>query len=266
MTSWEFPSSDPIDIFINIAAGSVAVSAEPTELTTVDLRPSKSGRNAEDLVSEVRVSFSDGRLEIIQPKSTSFLRGHAGLDLTVRAPAGSRCTVRTASADVACVGDLTELEAKTASGDVTAASVSGALQVTTASGDVWLEKTGAGVRAQTASGDIRLRVAAGDVSLNTASGDIHVGAASASVDAHTASGDVHISSVTTGYAEVKTVSGDTTIGVAPGAGVYLDLSSLTGRIKSQLEETGENNDVQLRVNCRSVSGDIRITRSSAAAA
>jgi DUF4097 and DUF4098 domain-containing protein YvlB len=266
MSSWEFPTSDPIDIFINIAAGSVAVSAEPTELTTVDLRSSKSWRDGDDQVSGVRVSFENGRLEIVQPKNTSFLRGHGGLDLTVKAPRGSRCTVRTASADVACVGELAELEAQTASGDLTAASVSGALQVTTASGDVWLEKAGAGVRVHTASGDIRLRAAAGDASLDTASGDIHVGSADASVEARTASGDVQISSIAAGHAEVKTVSGDITVAVARGAGVYLDLSSLTGRIKSQLEETGENNDVQLRVTCRSVSGDIRIARASAAAA
>ena len=42
MTSWEFPGSEPIDIFINISAGSVAVSAEPTEVTAVSLRASRS--------------------------------------------------------------------------------------------------------------------------------------------------------------------------------------------------------------------------------
>jgi hypothetical protein len=266
MTSWKFPGSEPIDIFINIPAGSVAVSAEPTEATAVSLQASRSSRNAEQIVADVQVSFDHGRLEIIQPKSASLLRGHTGLDLTVKAPAGSRCTVRTASADVACVGELAELEAKTASGDVTAASVLGRLQVNTASGDVWVENAGATVDLNTASGDIRVRQAAGDVSVHSASGDVSIGLADSSVDANTASGDVKIGSVAAGRASVKTVSGDSVIGVAAGAGVYLDLSSVTGRITNQLAETdGEDDDVALDVNCRSVSGDIRITRASASA-
>jgi len=260
MTSWEFPGSDPIDIIVDIPAGSIAVSAEPTEVTTVSVQPSGHGRRGDDLASEVQVSFARGRLEIIQPKSASFLRGHAGLDLTIKAPAGSRCTARTASADVGCVGDLAELNAKTASGDVTAASVSGRLAVTTASGDVWLENAGAAVDVHTASGDIRLRQAAGDISAHSASGDVSIGTAAASVLANTASGDVEIGSVTAGRTSVKTVSGDTAIGVAAGASTYLDLSSLTGRIKNQLEETDGGDEVGLRVTCRSVSGDIQIAR------
>jgi hypothetical protein len=262
MTSWEFPGSEPIDIFINISAGSVAVSAEPTEVTAVSLRASRSSRNAEQIVADVKVTFEQGRLEIIQPKSSGLLRGHTELDLTVTAPAGSRCTARTASGDIACVGELAELDAKTASGDVTAASVRGRLQVTTASGDVWIENAGATVDAHTASGDIRVRQAGGDISLHSASGDVSVGTADGSVDAHTASGDVEIGSVAAGRASVKTVSGDSVVGVAAGAGVYLDLSSVTGRITNQLDETDASDDVALEVTCRSVSGDIRISRAS----
>jgi hypothetical protein len=261
MASWEFPGSDPIDLIISLGAGSVAVSAEPTEVSTVSLRSSKHGSKADQQIGEVQVTFTEGRLEIIQPRTSGFLRGiNPGLELTVKVPPGSNCSVRTASGDVACVGDLARLDARTASGDVTAASVSGALDVNTASGDVWLENTGATVGVRTASGDIRLRQAAGDVALHTASGDVSVGTAGASVQAFTASGDVQIGSVGSGEANVKTVSGDSKIGVAAGAGVYLDLSSVTGRIKSQLEETESDSDVSLRVICRSVSGDIKISR------
>jgi DUF4097 and DUF4098 domain-containing protein YvlB len=266
MTSWEFPGSDPIDIVVNLAAGSVALSGEATDVTTVNLKSSKSGRPGEEEIAGIQVNFDQGRLHIVQPKVAGFLRNPGSLDLTVRAPAGSRCTVRTANADVACVGDLAELDAKTASGDVTAASVTGSLRVTTASGDVWLENAGAGVAVDTASGDVRLRQAAGDISVNTASGDVRIGTAGASVESSTASGDVHVGSVSSGRASVKTVSGDTVIGVTRGAGVYLDLSSLTGRISSQLEESDSSADVSLEVTCRSVSGDIRIARADATAA
>jgi DUF4097 and DUF4098 domain-containing protein YvlB len=263
MASWEFPGSDPIEIMINIAAGSVAVAAEPTDATTVSLESSRSGRNADQLLGEVKVSFEDGRLEISQPRSTSFLRGLGGLDLTVKAPPGSRCSAETASADVACVGELAGLDAKTASGDVTAALVTGPLSVRTASGDVWLEEAGGTVQVNTASGDVQLREAAGTVSVRTASGDVNVGPAAASVEVNSASGDVRISRVTTGSASVKTVSGDAQVGVATATGVYLDLSSLSGQISNQLDVTDGSGDVRLQVSCRSVSGDIKVVRAGA---
>jgi DUF4097 and DUF4098 domain-containing protein YvlB len=267
MTNWEFPATEPIDISISIAAGSVAVAAEAADgMVRVGLEASGSAGVAERMLSEVQVSFDHGRLEITQQKHASLLRGHSSLDLTVTAPRGSRCTVRTASADVSCLGDLARLDVKTASGDVTAGSVAGAVSVSTASGDVWLEDAGADVRVNTASGDVRLRRAAGDIAVSTASGDVELGMADASVTANTASGDIRIARVSTGTASVKTVSGDTQIGVASGADVYLDLSSVTGRILNELTETDGSGGAALQVSYRSVSGDVRIVPAGAAAA
>jgi hypothetical protein len=242
----------------------VAVAGEAAESATVELHPSKSSRDESWLDDEVSVSFSDGRLVIEQEKRrVSVLRGGEGIDVTVRAPAGSRCIINTASADVSCVGELAALEAKTASGDLTAASVTGPLEVKTASGDVWLEKAGADATVHTASGDVMLREAAASVRVTTASGDVSVGPVGGSVTAQTASGDILVGSVTAGEASLRTVSGDVRLGVTQGAAAYLDLSSLTGRIRNRLEETGGEDGVTLRVQCRTVSGDIEITRAPA---
>jgi DUF4097 and DUF4098 domain-containing protein YvlB len=266
MSNWEFPGSEPIEIVIDVTAGSVAVAAEAAQATTV--RVEGNGRNGERLLSELKVSFSQGRLEIIEPTSArSLLRGHAGLEVTVTAPAGSSCMVRTASADVSCLGRLGELDVRTASGDVTAASVAGRLQVRTASGDVWLERADGTVQVKTASGDVQLRQAEGDVTMQTASGDVAIGRAAASVQVQTASGDARVGSVSAGEVSMNTASGGIQVGVAPGAGVYLDLSSLTGTISSELDETdGGDGDVRLQVSSRSVTGGIRITRADQAAA
>jgi DUF4097 and DUF4098 domain-containing protein YvlB len=264
MTSWEFPGSEPIDILIDVAAGSIAVSAEPADVTTVLIEAS--GGRGDRLLSELSVTFSNGRLEIIEPRDgRRVFHGHAGLDVTVTAPAGSSCEIRTASADVSCLGTLAELAARTASGDVTAAAVTGPLEVKTASGDVWLERTGAGAQVNTASGDIQLRQADGDVAVQTASGDVIIGVAAASVRVQTASGDARIGSASSGEVSMKTASGDTEVGVAAGVGVYLDLSTLTGGISSELDETDGGDEVRLQVSCRSVTGGIRITRASQAA-
>ena len=267
MATWDFPGSEPIEIFIDIAAGSVAVSGEAVAATTATVQPSNSGHDRSLPPEEVQVSFTGGRLEIVQPKSSGWARGRASLDVTVKAPAGSRVTARTASADVSCVGDLAVLEAKTAGGDVTAASVSGTAAVSTASGDVWLEYVGGVVEVRTASGDVQLRRAAAGVAVTTASGDVRLGHVGGSAGVQTASGDVEIASVSAGEANVKTVSGGTSVGVARGTEAYLDLYSLTGDISSQLEETagGAGASAGLRVTCRSVSGDIQIRRAAATA-
>src|SRR5262249_60783829 len=119
MSHWEFPGSEPIDAFIDLAAGSVALTAEATDVTTVSLAPARFARNADKLLSEVRVSFDNGRLEVAGPKRTGLWRGYPGLGLTIRLPRGSRCAVRTASAAVTCTGGLAALDAHSASGGVT---------------------------------------------------------------------------------------------------------------------------------------------------
>ena len=245
MTHWEFPGSDPIDLFVDLPAGRVAVAAEPVDVTTVELSASSFGWGQRP-APEAQVRFGDGRLEVIGPRRSGLWRGHVGLDLAIKVPAGSRCAVRTASADVICTGDVADLDAHTASGDVTAGTVTGTVDATTASGDVRLDETGAETHLRTAGGDVRLARAGGDLEVRTASGD------------------VRIASVAAGHIQVTTTSGDVTVGVAAGAGVYLDLASVTGSTVSQLDETQASDDVQLEVVCRAVSGDIKIARAQGA--
>ena len=266
MSHWEFPGSEPIEVFIDLAAGSVALTAKATDVTTVSLAPPRFGRNADKLLSEVRVSFENGRLEVTGPKRTGLWRGYPGLDLTVTLPQGSRGAVRTASAGVTCTGELAELDAHTASGDVTAAAVTRNLQAATASGDVRAEETGEIADVRTVSGDVRIARAGGDVRARTASGDVSIATAAGSATVNTASGDVRIGSMASGQADVNTASGDVVVGVARGAGVYLDLASLSGSVTSRLEDAEPSEDVTLEVRCRSLSGDIRIARASSSGA
>ena len=264
MSHWEFPGSEPVDAFIDLAAGSVALTAKATDATTVSLAASRFGRNADNLLSEVRVSFDNGRLEVVGPKRPGLWRGHPGLDLTVTLPQASRCAVRAASADITSTGELAELDVHTASGDVTAAAVTRNLQAVTASGDVRAEETGEMADVRTVSGDVRITRAGGDIQARTASGDVSIAAAAGAATATTASGDVRIGNMASGRADVNTASGDVVVGVARDVGVYLDLASLSGSVTSQLEDAEPSEDVTLEVRCRSLSGDIRITRASSA--
>lgn len=260
MTKWDFPCSDPIDISIDSwASGSIAVSGEPTDTVTVEVEPSRRGRAA-DLLDEVQVAFEDGQLYIRGPRGLSF-RPRAGLDLTIKAPAGSSCAAKTASADLSCVGVVSAVSMSTASGDLTAASVTGDVTVRSASGDVLLQKVDGDLTMHTASGDTQVRHVGGAVRINSASGDVAIGHCAGSVTARTASGDVRLDAVAAGLIEVNSATGDIQVAVMPGLGVYLELSSMSGSVRSHLDEAeGPDGDAAVEIRVRTMSGDIRITK------
>jgi DUF4097 and DUF4098 domain-containing protein YvlB len=138
--------------------------------------------------------------------------------------------------------------------------VSGDVTVRSASGDVMLKAAGGAVTIYTASGDVRVQRADGDFQVNTASGDVSLGSCAGSVVGHTASGDIELAGVGDGRVELVTVSGDVQVAVVPGVSVYLDLASATGDIGSDLEESGDPGTVAVEIKCRTVTGDIHITR------
>jgi hypothetical protein len=59
------------------------------------------------------------------------------------------------------------------------------------------------------------------------------------------------------------VSGDISVAVPAGIGVYLDLSAVAGDVRSDLEPSGSEGDAGLSLHCRSISGDVRVVRAPA---
>jgi hypothetical protein len=264
MTQWDFPCSDPVDISIDLwTSGGIFLSGEPTDTIVVEVVPSHRGSHVTDLVDQVTVAFEDGQLYIRGPRITAFRR-RSGLDLTIKAPAGSSCAAKTASADLSCVGELSGLVLNTASGDLTAATVTGDVTIRSASGDVMLDKTGGELTVHTASGDTQATWVDGGARINTASGDVTIGYCAGPVTARTASGDVHLGGVVSGSVEISSSSGDVDVAVVPGIGVYLDLLSNSGGVRSELAEVDGTEDASAAVDIRvrTNSGDIRITKSS----
>ena len=264
MTSWEFAAAGPIEAEISVPAGEISLTATQGETVSVSLQPSHGGsRSAENLIADTEVSFENGKLTVEVPKR-GHLRGDASVDLRVELPEGSSASVNTASADLRCTGELGSLSGHTASGDVTADRISGQADLSTASGDVRLADVAGPLTIQTASGDASIERAGDDVTVNSASGDVRIKHAAGSAEVKTASGDVRIDSISAGRVNTNSVSGDVTVAVPSGVGVYLDLSSLSGHVKSELdaEQDGAGRDATLTVSCRSLSGDIRITRAN----
>jgi DUF4097 and DUF4098 domain-containing protein YvlB len=264
MANWEFTAAGPIRADISLPAGSVHVTTAQTDKVTLSLSASSSA--GERLLANTEVSFEDNTLRVRAPKRSSIF-GNVSLDLHLELPEGSSVTADTASADVTLDGQFGGVHGKTASGGLRVYRVDGDAELTTASGHVRLEDATGDARLTTASGDVIVNRADGDIIAKTASGDVWIGRAGQSVTAKTASGDVRIDSIDSGLADATTVSGDITLAVAPGIGIYMDISTLSGDVSSELdadESVAAEGEAVLTVSCRSVSGDVRIVRSTAA--
>jgi len=264
MTTWEFPAPEPISLEARLPAGNITVRAEPISTATASLT-SRSGKRGEELIAATTVEFEAGTLTVHVPDRVRLL-SNTSLDLVVQLPPGSFCVLNAASADIRCSGELGSLDAHTASGDVTAEQVAGQVSISTASGDVRLDEGGGTVQVSTASGDVAVGLALGEAAVTSASGDLTIGRAEGSVKVRTASGEVRIEHITAGRGEVTTVSGDVSIAVPAGVGVYLDLSAMTGDVRSDLEPADGAGDAELSLHCRSVSGDVHVSRAARAAA
>jgi DUF4097 and DUF4098 domain-containing protein YvlB len=266
MTNWEFPCAEPARIRVTPwPSGSVAISGADTDVITVRVVPTR--RGGEELLDQVSVRFEDGLLVVNGPR-TSFVR-RSDLELTIKAPARSDCDVHTASADVSCVGELGAVSVNTASGDVTVASADGEVALKSASGDLFVDRAGDDVRIDTTSGDAKIGHVRGDLEVKAVSGDVTAGEVTGSLTVNTVSGDVDVKEISAGHASIESMSGDINVAVARGIGVYLDLSTMSGDVRNELDDADDDGagqagqSAELELRCRTISGDVRVRKGSA---
>ncbi|GII01530.1 DUF4097 family beta strand repeat-containing protein [Planobispora takensis] len=257
-----FPTPGPITFSAHFAGGSLRITASDREDTTVDIRPADPSDL--DHARSVRVEHDAGTVSVKAPDLRS-LRRIPAVDVVVALPSGSHVRADTVSADVSAAGPLCDVEISTASGDVTLEHAAG-LRVRTTSGDVRCDVTEGPASVKTTSGAVRLGAVAGPAGLTTVSGEAEIGEAGGDVTAKSASGRIRVHRIAGGQVSVNTASGDVSVGVASGTATWLDVSSLSGKINSELtpfgqddQPTEDENTVELGI--RTVSGDISITRS-----
>ena len=120
---------------------------------------------------------------------------------------------------------------------------------------------GSGLDLSGGSTDLRADGDLGEVSARTASGDVRLSTVRGALEVKTASGDVR----------VQSVSGDVRIGVGRGTRVWIDATSVSGTLDSELgledgaqdAESAESGVVPIQV--KTVSGDVSIVRATTAA-
>jgi DUF4097 and DUF4098 domain-containing protein YvlB len=272
---WTFAVAGPIDASLELASGSISVTARSGDEATVVLEPL--GRNIERALEVIEAAevTCDGKRLIVKVRKQS--RRETPLRMEVTLPDGSSLRANAASADVSAHGYLGDVEINTASGDIDSTGEVESAKVNTASGDtnfarvrssanansasgeLSFESVGGRLTLSTASGGVEVGDVAGDASVSTASGDIRVHRLGASGRMRSASGDVELCLVERGEVSVSTTSGDVLVYVAKGVGTWLDLTSYSGSTNCSLPaEDGNRSGAELRLTCQTVSGDIDV--------
>ena len=269
MTSDRFETHEPVALFVEIGSGQIDVTATDTTESTVEI----TGR----LADEVDVHLEGRHLRVVGPRNRGGIFGRdTDLSVTVAVPTGSDLEVRTGSADLGVVGEMSATTVRSGSGDVRLDVVSGNSSIETGSGDVEIEEARSSVRVKCGSGDVEVRSATAELAVSTGSGDVLVGDTSGKLVVKTGSGDVRIVdsradvALTTGSGDLqveqahrgryaaKGASGSVHIGIPSGTPVWTEISTVSGRIHNAIQGVGQpaEGDDHVELRATTVSGDV----------
>ncbi|MFI9780473.1 DUF4097 family beta strand repeat-containing protein [Streptomyces sp. NPDC051956] len=205
---------------LDIPAGRIQFIAADRADTTVEVLPADKSKSRDVKAAEqVTVEYGDGVLRIEAATAKNRILGNSGsVEVTVQLPAGSRVEAKAAAAELRGVGRL---------------------------GDVTFEGAQALVKLdETASARLTLQA-----------GDIFVGRLNGPAQISTQKGDLNIAEATSGTVELRTESGDITIGATRGVSASLDAGTTYGRIHNTLKNA-DGAGAGLNIQATTAHGDI----------
>ncbi|MFE4757063.1 DUF4097 family beta strand repeat-containing protein [Streptomyces mirabilis] len=214
----KFDTPAPISAVLDIPAGRIQFIAADRADTTVEVLPADPSKSRDTKTAEqTEVTYTDGVLRITTPTPSNQLFGPSGsVEVTVQLPAGSRIEAKTAGAELRVVGRL---------------------------GDIAFEGAYRQIKIDEAA---RVRLTATD-------GDIEIGRLGGSAEISTARGDIRIAEAARGMVELRTQSGDISVGAAAGVSATLDADTAYGRISNALKNDGTT---ELDIRATTSRGDI----------
>jgi hypothetical protein len=223
------------------------------------------GTGGADAVRAAEISWSDGEAPGLTVRSSTELPLRmVPLVVAVWAPAGSRVSARTGAGDVAVHGRAGRATLRTGAGTARTGDVDGDADITTGSGEVAVGAVAGRARIRTGSGAVRVAALRGTTDVKAGSGDVTLGEVAADVGVRTGTGAVQVADARAGRLELTSGSGGLRIGVRAGVLAELDLSSGSGRARSELDvrNTAPPREPGLRLRGRTASGDVLVTRAA----
>ena len=266
-----FETPDPVSLYVELRAGTLLVEASETTQTVVEVDGPEDAVSVTQRGDEVVVVALSGRHGLFGGSARR-------LDVRVTLPLDSRVVTKSGSADVRLEGRIAGATLRSGSGDVTVAEVDdeafvesgsgdvsvrtarGPLQVKCGSGRVSIGRLDGPGTVSTGSGDVSIEFVLAPLSVKSGSGHLRVREAREDLLLNTASGELSVGAAHRGQLTAKNASGDITVGIPAGVPVWTDVSSLTGRVGSDLASVGQPRDGQdyVELRARTVSGDVTL--------
>ncbi len=275
-----FETPGQTTLVIQATGGRVNITAEDGDRTTVELTPLNPA--GEEAAARTTVEQRGNNVVVHLPRHRGgLLRQGPAVEVSVTCPNGTSLDVQADWADIQATGSYARAVVTTGSGDievedvtgvaklksgsgtVRAARVDDALVVSTGSGDVSVDRSGRSATLTTGSGDLSIGETAGEMTTKTGSGDVEVGVLEGKLLTKTGSGNLTVRRASSGTVRATGASGDISIGILEGTAAWLDLSTVSGRVRQELGESQPPGADQQRVEitAHTVSGDVRVHRS-----
>ena len=261
-----FPLSGPISLVVRIGHGDVVVTARD-DLAQAVVRLTARDKNS-DVAERTAVEFRDGALAVVAPNRgglTDLLGGwkrdRDAIDVAVEVPTGTDLKITTASAPIHVEGRSGNADLFTGSADITADAVGGDLRVRSGSSHCRIGPVTGDVVARSGSGSVALGAVGGSVQAGFGSGNLSVESCRGNVRSRAGSGDAHIGAAW-GDIDFTAGSGQVSVGLPSGVSARLDVTSGSGRVRSELpiEDAPTAGGTTITVRARTGSGDIRLFR------
>lgn len=241
---------------LSVVAGSVSVvtheedSSAHLDVKTVQGSPLLVEWDGNRLSLKQESLSGNGVVNALKKLAKGATVGDERIELTLSLPARADVTVSTVSAATLVTGRQATTRVRTVSGDCVLSGLRGPIVLTTVSGDTDGEDL---------QGDLRVKTVSGAVTVRSSE--------FASLGVTTTSGHLAFDlSSGRSKVDINSVSGDVTLRVPAGTGYAVTSSSLSGDVlvDGQLVAAGsgprkgsaQHGDAALRINARSVSGDV----------
>ncbi len=206
------------------------------------------------------------------------LRGPGSRTVSIEVPTGSNLEVDTTYGEITATGTLGvcrirlgygdvrldragSVDVQNRHGDVTVDHVDGPATISVSSGDVTLRTVTGSATVTNNHSDIEVGEVGGTLRLTGTHGEIAVARASSDVSARSAYGGIRVAEAVSGVVDLSTTYGELEIGIAPGTAAWLDVSSTTGWVRSELTSRpgpdGFDRSVEVRARTRDGSVVVR---------
>jgi hypothetical protein len=275
-----FQTPTPVRLKVEVPAGRITVVAEATGETHITLTAVNGSSTAQRWIAEAEIAQGDDEIVVRIPKAVASLWGtRASVDAEIHLPLESAATLSTGSGAIETFGRLgnvrassgsgairldecAEAQAHTGSGEIAVKGTTGSVDAKTGSGHVTLGKIGADARIATGSGRAEIVAVGGEARVHSASGHIEIGQTGDSLNAYAASGSISIHRADHGRVTARTSSGGVRVGVPSGTAALLDISTMSGRVNSELEpgDAPGDGERQVELILSTLSGNVTVAR------